>query len=268
MMNNKHRCFCTMSGWFGFFCLTIIMVGPCDGTITVSLNDRGLTTIPNHTNRTIFPVCLSHRLCLYQIVKSRNECLEESTTTLPATYALQKFEASFFFFQEGVEIIELRKNFITEIAAFAFESLVNVTELDLSHNLISNVDTNAFGGMTSLIQLLLWNNDMQTFVVVLQLQELQLTENSFSGEYHEGMFACRIHQVMARSSALCSAEFSYFVEMNVELPNLKTLSLKSNAITNITTGEAILFCCIASIQGTNKCSYTEQYFTSSVHWCV
>ncbi len=99
----------------------------------------------------------------------------------------------------------MRENSLSEIPAFAFESLINVKELDLSDNLISHVDTNAFGGMSSLTSLGLQKNLLNTIPVVLafhQLQHVNLIDNLFGGEHH-GLLTCSsCHQALLSYSAV------------------------------------------------------------------
>ncbi|XP_062587593.1 leucine-rich repeat transmembrane neuronal protein 2-like [Saccostrea cucullata] len=106
---------------------------------------------------------------------------------------------------------DLRWNQITNLEDNAFDGLSNLKELNLQLNQITTLEDNAFHGLSNLKTLVLSNNRITT-----------VQDNAFAGLHNLSYLSLYRNQI----SAIPNNVFK-------ELPNLKTLHIFSNNITTL-----------------------------------
>ncbi|XP_055867397.1 toll-like receptor 4 [Biomphalaria glabrata] len=139
-------------------------------------------------------------------------------------------------FPNRTETLLLNNNLIKKLTK-SFSHLANLTSLDLSENVISIIELNAFEGLHNLKSLSLFNNRLNftdsnsfkdIFKPVIYLQELNIIQNYL---YTAGMHSFIFLEPLTKLRSLslgCDVETLYFGEEFREMSNLSVLRISGN----------------------------------------
>lgn len=111
---------------------------------------------------------------------------------------------------ENIELLDLRRNQITEIPANVFAAMENLEELSLFDNKIAKIENGAFNGLRNLKQLYLSGNQLT-----------EISRGAFSG-------AENLQQLFLEENAIRSIESGAF-----NMPHLENIVLRDNRLKSL-----------------------------------